>query len=406
MRTLLVIGFLTASLTPLCAQDFKLDGYVDGRLVHPSDEWSWMEGGLGKLRFDNDQAEIDPVLAEIIAEGTAQLTPELLAFISLRYEENQRTPIDILEAYLRYRPVSITEWRWSVKAGAFFPPISLENNEIGWASYWTLTPSAINSWVGEELKTIGGEGKVEWRGDGDKVEAVGAVYGGNDPAGVLIDVRGWSLNDRPTGLFDRVRVPDAFADDAGIPKPFKVGEFREIDDRAGWYAGLSWERQGWGRVSVLRYDNEADPSQSRNGLFAWRTEFWSGGIQTELLGLTLLAQGMNGETEINPAPYSRTVDFHSAYLLAGLDLDETRFATRFDVFGTGGTESFAGFADEGEYSERGYSFTVSGTWLPEEWLRITGEALYLDSYRPQREDAGLDPNADELQLQLGARLYY
>ena len=46
---------------------------------------------------------------------------------------------------------------WSVKTGAFFPTISLENDDLGWTSPYTLTPSAINSWIGEELRTIGSE---------------------------------------------------------------------------------------------------------------------------------------------------------------------------------------------------------------------------------------------------------
>jgi hypothetical protein len=261
MRTLLAICFLGASTAIVGAQDIKFNAYADFRLVHPSDETSWMEGGLGKFRFDRDQAEIVPVLAELIAEGTWQVTPDILSFVSLRYEENQRTPIDVLEAYVRYRPVSTNEWRWSVKLGAFWPEISLENTEIGWSSYWTLTPSAINSWVGEELRTIGGEGKLEWRGGADTVEAVAAIYGGNDPAGVLIDVRGWSMNDRPTGIFDRVRLADSFATGMGLSTPLYAWMFREIDDRPGWYASLAWEREGVGRATVMRYDNGPIPQR-------------------------------------------------------------------------------------------------------------------------------------------------
>jgi hypothetical protein len=406
MRKLLAICVLGASIGGAAAQDIKFNAYADFRLVHPSDELSWMEGGLGKFRFDHDQAEIVPVLAELLAEGTWQVTPDILSLVSVRYEENQRTPLDVLEAYVRYRPVSTNEWRWSVKLGAFWPEISLENNEVGWTSFWTLTPSAINSWVGEELRTIGGEGKLEWRDGADTIEAVAAIFGGNDPAGVLIDVRGWSMNDRPTGIFDRVRLPDAAAASLGVPTPFYAWMFREIDDRPGWYTSLAWEREGVGRATVMRYDNEADASAVRNGLIAWHTEFWSAGFETELFGLTFLAQGMNGETAIHPVPYERVVDFHAAYLLAGYDMGEARVSARFDVFGTGGTEAFAGFGAEGNYSERGYAFTLASSWVPEEWLRITGETIYLDSYRPQRAGAGLDPNADELQLQLAARLYY
>ena len=66
--------------------------------------------------------------------------------------------IDLLETYVSWRPQSNGVLRWNVRAGAFFPPVSLENDDLGWTSPYTLTPSAINSWVGSELRTIGGEG--------------------------------------------------------------------------------------------------------------------------------------------------------------------------------------------------------------------------------------------------------
>ena len=38
---------------------------------------------------------------------------------------------------------------------------------------------------------------------------IGALICCNDPAGILMADRGWAMDDRPTGLFERVRVPDA-----------------------------------------------------------------------------------------------------------------------------------------------------------------------------------------------------
>ena len=49
-----------------------------------------------------------------------------------------------------------------MKAGAFFPTISLENDDIGWTSPYTLSASAINTWIGEELRTIGTEGTLRF----------------------------------------------------------------------------------------------------------------------------------------------------------------------------------------------------------------------------------------------------
>ena len=116
-----------------------------------------------------------------------QITPGLMALAVVRYAPEQRTFFDVLEAFVRWRPVSTTPVRFTLEAGAFFPPISLENTEIGWTSPWTLTPSAINAWVGEELRTIGAEATVEWRRPTGTISAYGALYGWNDPTGILLN---------------------------------------------------------------------------------------------------------------------------------------------------------------------------------------------------------------------------
>ena len=147
----LVAAVLVSS--PLAAQEFKFDAYGDARVVKAPDERSWRDGGLGKTRYGG--GDVTPELGEISAIGRAQLLPELSTYAHVRYEPDQRSALDIIEAYARYRPVSTTPLRWSFKAGAFFPPVSLENQGIGWTPVWTVTLSAINSWVGEELRTIG-----------------------------------------------------------------------------------------------------------------------------------------------------------------------------------------------------------------------------------------------------------
>ena len=46
-------------------------------------------------------------------------------------------------------------WRSNLKIGAFYPPISLEHRASGWTNPYTISSSALNTWVGEELRTIG-----------------------------------------------------------------------------------------------------------------------------------------------------------------------------------------------------------------------------------------------------------
>lgn len=406
MRILAPVLFCVASvaLAPAAnAVEFTFDGYVDGRLIAPADERGWLDGGLGKTRFGGNDSP-DAQLAEIFGQGRAQITSELSAIVGVRVEQEQRTFADVLEAYLRYRPVSTTAWRFSVKAGAFFPPISLENDELGWTSTWTLTPSAINSWVGDELRTLGAEATVEYRYDTGTISVYGAALGVNDPAGVLIAARGWALDDRPTGLLDHPRMPDAQVRSRGGVPPDSTPMFKEIDNKLGWYAGATLQENGIGKIQVLRYDNNADPTVVRSNVVAWLTKFWSAGAQTDIAGFTLMAQAMRGYTYIEPSPFfeSKTY-FNAAYGLIGYDMGEWRLAGRFDRF-YNTQENSGGFTLP--WAESGHAWTAALSWEPEEWLRVTAELMQIDSTRRQRLGDGLDPHQTETQSQLSARFYF
>jgi hypothetical protein len=366
--------------------------------VRSGDEKSWRDGGLGKLRYGGH--DIEPTLGELSGVGRVQLAPELSAYAHARVEPDQRSAVDLIEAYFRYRPVSTTPLRWSVKAGAFFPPISLENDGIGWTTPWTLTPSAINSWVGEELRTIGGEGMLEWRAEGWSLEGTAALFGVNDPAGILLAERGWAFGDRPTGLFDRSRLPDATLR-PGMRAPIYSVPFQEIDGRVGWYTGLAAKRDGVGRVSLLYYNNEADGSAT-TGQYAWHTDFWAGGIETDLEPWVVKAQLMVGATEFAPLGLNSHTDFQAAYVLVGYDWGTWRLAGRGDWFRTDGYAP----RNSVSYEEHGYAATAAVSWLPRPWLRITGEVLYVDSTREQRQIVGVPENSRDTQVQLAFRLFY
>ena len=383
--------------------EFSLVGYGDLRAVVPSGERSGFDGGLGKLRFD-DSGRFGPnAHAEAVAVGRVAVAPVFGATATLRAAPDQRTPVDVLEAYARLRPVSDRTWQWTIKTGAFYPPISLENESVGWSSPWTITPSAINSWVGDELRTIGGESEVEWRYATGRLVGTAAVYGWNDPAGVLIAERGWVFNDRPVGLLDRLRLPDAIAPARRQRPPVEEDPYREIDDTPGWYAGLAWREDGVGRIALLYYDNEADPAARRKGQVAWRTRFGSAGIETYWGDVVILAQAMAGTTRFDPSPtFHSTTAFQSGYLLAGYYFGAFRVAARFDAFAT--QETHPGTATD--LSERGQALTLSASWTPVRVLRLGVEAIGVHSVRVQRLTQGEPAQADELQLQLVARVFF
>lgn len=384
------------------AVDFSFDGYADLRLVAPSGETSYLDGGLGKLRYGPEDGHPNVHVSELALQARAQVTPELSGIVVLRSDPDHGLAADILEGYVRYRPVSTNAWRWSVKAGAFFPAISLENTEVGWTSYWTLTPSAINSWIGDELRTIGGEGKVEWRSDARSLSITGAAFGFNDPAGVMIAHRGWTMNDRPTGLLEHSRDADAVALAFGEPVPYQAQLFAEIDHRVGWYAQASWDEGGIGHIDVTRYDNRGQDDAEMGDQFAWETTFWSGGLRTNVGDFTLLAQAMRGYTAIEPREdFEIETYFKAAYALIGWDHDNWRLAGRADVFQTR-TETPFGPTSA---SEDGHAFTLAASWLPSDWFRLTGEFLSVNSTRAQRLAVGLSAHQIDNQFQLAARFY-
>ena len=403
-HALATVAFLCAALcaTDVAAVDFGFEAYGDLRLIAPSNEVSYLDGGLGKVRYGSEQNSPDAHVSEIAVQAHAQFTGELSSVIVLRSDPQAGLAVDILEGYVRYRPVSTNHWRWSMKAGAFFPAISLENTEIGWTSYWTLTPSAINSWIGDELRTIGAEGKAEWRDDARTLSVTGALFGFDDPAGVMIAHRGWTFDDRPTGLLEHSREPDAVAILFHEPIPYQAQLFAEIDHRIGWYAQASWEETGIGRIDVTRYDNRGEPDREMGEQYAWETHFWSGGLHTGYGEFTLLMQGMNGYTSVEPfKDFEIETDFKAAYALIGWERDEWRLSARADVFQTR-TETPFGPSNQ---SEDGHAFTLAASWLPEEWLRLTGEFLSVNSTRAQRTILGVSPHQIDNQFQFAARFY-
>ncbi len=91
-------------------QEIDGGGLIDVRLTHNSAQKSQEDGGFGSLRYggtgqrDSTQAR----LAAASLYGTAQVTSDILAFVDLRAAPGQRTAVDLIEATLRYRPVSLS----------------------------------------------------------------------------------------------------------------------------------------------------------------------------------------------------------------------------------------------------------------------------------------------------------
>jgi len=416
IRRSIAVVLTTASLagaaragdtTTLPSVDFK--GLLDLRGVISSDTQSAEDGGLGKTRYgadgDGDRRGLGQVgQAALLIEP--RFTWDLSGVVMLNAAQGQRTLVDVTEAYLQYKPAPTGAWGVSGRTGVFFPPISLENTGLAWTSPYTITPSAINSWVGQELRTIGGEATVSHRSADLEIAGTAAIYGYNDPAGTLLAWRGWSFDDRITGLFDHLKLPPIritrptgiLYDQGPYDRPF-----HEIDGRVGYYANLTLDYAGYGKLSVMRYDNRADNRAYGDDQWAWSTAFWSFGLSTRLGdGIDLLAQGMTGTTSLITTPIGPIVDanFRSAYALISKAWNSQRVSFRVDWFDTKDRDVFPD-----DNNENGYALTLAYILRPKPKQRLTVEFLYVDSHRPERQYLSLPINARETQFQVSYRFF-
>jgi hypothetical protein len=380
-----------------------LDLQIDVRYVDTNAEGSFVHGGLGLSRFDEDHDQLQ--LGRLFIEYRAPLTETIDAHLTIdTYADGDKNPLDLTEAYLEWRPFPSSAWRWRTKLGAFYPPISLENRKAGWQSAYSLSAGAINTWLGEEQRTIGAETSLSWLGSragkGVDISLVGALYGWNDPLGVQIFDRGWAIHDRQTALFGG--LPKIFDESTTRPR---VEFFHEIDNRPGYYVGVqaAWPERFV--VRALHYDNRGDPAATNGFEYAWLTRFDSAGLRFEWQpDWTFIAQWVDGDTAVRPEDGLETLrlGFESYFALLSGVFGKHRVTARYDHLSTymlRGGLYFDSYQDAKAWT-LDYSFDFGPRW--QLWL----EALQVEGELEQRALLGLESDFRERTFQCAIRFNY
>ncbi len=376
------------------ATDWELS--LDGRLVSSDAYPSYMEGGLGTVRFGSGDSGLK------LGRARFALTQPFGELWSVHldasvFDDQGGSALGLTEAYLLFRPYPFAGYRFRLKAGGFYPPVSLENRAAGWESPYTLSYSAINSWLAAEVRTIGLEGTLDWLGtrSGHNFDlgVTGGVFGWNDRAGVVIANNGFVFTDRQTPLFGRVGQ-------LGVPPLNGAEPFMEIDHRAGAYAGLEARYLDRVLLRVLRYDNRADPTDvdTVSRAIAWETRFTSAGVRLEAdHGWTAIAQWLDGVTTI--APQSLTLDwpFRAQFALLSKRFGRSTLSARYDRFRVESGVADAYGAQDGHAWTAAYLFDVNAHW------RFTLEYVRVLSSSVNREEQGGPLSATETQWQFAIR---
>ncbi|HVY91050.1 MAG TPA: hypothetical protein VG942_19430 [Hyphomonadaceae bacterium] len=399
-------GLLTAPAVaqPAGDPDWLADwsGYVDVRAAIANGETSWLKGGYGKSRYGGDQAG-DAVGRIEVAEAAAIWRPRFSqnfgAVVHLQYEPGQDHAIDLIESYLSMKTDPDSLLRASGKIGVFYPQISLEHDDYGWSTYHTITPSAINTWIGEEIKVAGVEGTVRQElGPGD-LSFTASAFEGDDTAGTLMAFRGWALHDQEATVFGSFPLPEK------LPRRMSFFNFQdsysksmlEVDDRVGFYGQLRYDGPDGSSLSVFHYDNAGNRLAIDGKQWGWATSFTNFGASlSPTPSIQVLSQYLTGETKSgwgDPIPIY--AEFSSYYVLGAWDLGAFEIAGRYDNFQVD-DRTFVALDNE---NESGSAVTVAITRMLAEHLLGRMELMRIDSDRPQRADAGLDPKDQQTVFQ-------
>jgi hypothetical protein len=379
-----------------------LGGVVDARVVHGDAETSWTDGGFGKSRFGDGS---DGLVSGVV-EWRPKLAWSLSAVIDAAVQPDLDKKLDLNEAYLQFKPLGSGGTRWQARAGLFYPPVSLEHDGKAWTTTRTITPSAINTWIGEEV--FGGGAEVSAKrtiADQDFGLTV-AVINHNDTAGTLLSLRGWSLNDVKATLHADYDLPP-LSGFIGSVQDSETYPVKELDKRLGYYVRADWAPTPTARFNAIYYDNLGDMEGVNHDMqWSWYTRFVNLGLQWQPAQNTeVLAQAMSGVTRMGYAqPFGRwvNVDFQSAYVLASQTFGANALTGRVDYFRN---DDQAG-SFYGDLSENGWAGTLDLRHTFNPHAQVFLEALHIDSDRPERVLAGDAARQRETTLQAMARFSF
>lgn len=407
----LFVSIFCAAQSAITADDgfdpsFTFFGQADVRLATASGARSSFDGGFGKFRFGDIQggtASNDLRLTEISASVRSQLTSSLTAQATVQYNPDAGQEVDLVEAFIRWRPLSLSRTRFSLKAGAVFPRISLENTGRAWSNVYTLTNSAANTWIAEEFRPVGIEGTLQYRADDyDMFVTVGAFFA-NDRSGVALAFRGFTLNAQKVGLWGDLPISD-------LP-PGRIDAtnrpFVEADDRPGFSLGLQWKHRIYGELSIYAADNRGDTTVVSNSGRLWRTRFINMAAERKFSDKwSIGTQAMYGDTVTNPTGVEAIIvgtRFFSVSALIARDIGKKiRLALRAEHFDQ---QDISTSTTTPDLDEVGSAITTAGTFKVSK--RITLLAEWVHSNAKRHEKGVSDPIAlKEDLLQLNMRVSF
>jgi hypothetical protein len=414
-RLVLLLGAALLAMPAMAVEAPRLIGFVRVSAGSIDAAPTFLDGGFGKLVDGGAPAEdnADAFLGEARLALDWDLGTGWGLFVHgvARHDAASRDSSSgsgLLEAFAERRFEG--EWHlWTVRAGQFFLPASRENVGPLWTSPYTLTLSAMNSWIAEEIRPIGVD--VAWTrtfASDHRLHLAGTVFAGNDTSGTLLAWRGFSFHDRPTPMARFVPLP-AFEGLVHFPKQTGEGTRAfgsDLDGRPGYAGRARWSApDNRAVIQVTAFLNRGDRALHGEE-YAWETDFRWLSVETALpAGLRFLGEWGTGTSAMGFAPPGQRSDaavdvlFDTFYLLLTREWagGALRTTARYDDFRVEDRDSTS--LDDNREEGRAWTLALMVP-MGEHW-RAGVELLDLEADRPAARQAGSPPlDGDSVRAEL------
>ena len=395
-RLIVAAALMAAAVSARAADWIEWHGIISGReALARSPQATWLEGGFGRLDAGGDHS---------VATATGQLAVDLKPahWLDLHAHGLARAEPSsyggkrggIVEAYADIRPIDNVWNRLQLRAGMFFLPTSRENVDDMWFSPYTMTLSAINTWIAQEVRPIGTE--LEYRhtfASGHRLAFAGGAMRGNDTAGTLLAWRGFALGSRLTVYDEILPLPPLFSlRDRRFFGGRQMNGTRpigpDLDGRTGvtGRVRLSSERY---TLQIAHIDNGGD-REFYHGQYSWQTKVWIAGADYHFTDNTVVAsEWMYGSTGMGFDPVYVQAGLASEYLLISHRIGRHRLSIRGDAFRTSNRDD--SLAENN--SEHGHAITAAYFYETGRFLRLGLEYVHVTGRRPAAVQSGFNGDA-------------
>jgi hypothetical protein len=389
---------------PATAQTFRFSGFLTAREIYATGQPSWTTGGFGRLDVGADSVNGNATVNQLVAQIGADWTPTTwFTFHAQGLARHEPSGTEGRKSGLVEGYVELHNETWRLRAGEFFLPTSRENIDPLWTSPYTISYSALNSWIAQEVRPIGAD--LQYKPN-FYFTAGATAFRGNDTMGTLLAWRGWTVGNRLSVYNEKLPLPPLFS--LGTPAYFRwqgagtVPIGRDLNNNLGWSARVRATMPERAMIQLTHIDNRGDRELYADQ-YSWATKLnivsgEIGSAESTILAAEY-ASGTTGMGPLDPTRAFVQMDFSTAYALVSHKSGHFRASARFDVFDT--TDRDHSIAETN--TEHGRSWTLATFYEPDPHMRVGLELVQVTGRRIAAEESGFDGNTDGRTLTLEAR---